>query len=431
MAKLSIVKGTTSLIAYIFVSDSSVTTGVGLTGLAYNTASLVASYVRPGAARTAITLATQTVTGAFSSGGFVEVDATNCPGLYRLDIPDAALASGVNAVVVMLKGAANMVPVALEVELTAVNNQDAVRYGMTALPNANAEAAGGLYTRGTGAGQINQDANGRVDANAKAWAGTATTLSSGVPDVNMKTITTGIIAAASFAAGALDAVWSTATRLLTAGTNIVLAKGTGVTGLNDLDASGVRGAVGLASANLDTQVAALQSDTDNIQTRIPAALVSGRMDSSVGAMATDTITSGAVAASAVTEIQSGLMTSAGYTAPDNTSITAIKAKTDALPSDPADASDIATAFGVVGSAISGLSIPTATQNADALLNRDMSAVTVTNSRSPINALRWLRNKWSVSGTTLTVTAEDDSTSAWTATLTTSASADPITGSDPA
>lgn len=76
-------------------------------------------------------------------------------------------------------------------------------------------------------------------------------------------------------------------------------------------------------------------------------------------------------------------------------------------------------------------IPTATENADALLNRDMSAVNDTNSRSPLNALRHIRNKWSVSGTTLTVTKEDDTTSAWTSTLSTNAAADPITGSDPA
>lgn len=77
------------------------------------------------------------------------------------------------------------------------------------------------------------------------------------------------------------------------------------------------------------------------------------------------------------------------------------------------------------------SVPTATENADALLNRDMSAVSDTNARSPLNALRHIRNKWSLSGTTLTVTKEDDSTTAWTATMTTNASADPITGSDPA
>jgi hypothetical protein len=72
-----------------------------------------------------------------------------------------------------------------------------------------------------------------------------------------------------------------------------------------------------------------------------------------------------------------------------------------------------------------------TQIADTLLKRDMSAVTGESARSPLNALRFLRNKWSLSGTTLTVTKEDDSTQAWTATVTASAGADPITGSDPA
>ncbi|MBP6544715.1 MAG: hypothetical protein KA265_19145 [Piscinibacter sp.] len=76
-------------------------------------------------------------------------------------------------------------------------------------------------------------------------------------------------------------------------------------------------------------------------------------------------------------------------------------------------------------------LPTATENADALLDRDMGVGADTNSRSPRNALRHIRNKWSVSGTTLTVTKEDDSTTAWTSTLSTNASADPITGSDPA
>ncbi len=50
------------------------------------------------------------------------------------------------------------------------------------------------------------------------------------------------------------------------------------------------------------------ADTNDIQSRLPAALVSGRMDSSVGAMASDVITSTALAGSAVTEIQSGLST---------------------------------------------------------------------------------------------------------------------------
>lgn len=49
-------------------------------------------------------------------------------------------------------------------------------------------------------------------------------------------------------------------------------------------------------------VAAVQADTDDIQTRLPAALVSGRMDSSVGAMAANTLTASALASDAVTEI---------------------------------------------------------------------------------------------------------------------------------
>lgn len=57
----------------------------------------------------------------------------------------------------------------------------------------------------------------------------------------------------------------------------------------------------------------IQADTDNIQARLPAALVTGRMDASVGAMAADTLTASALAADAVTEIQVGLATAAELT----------------------------------------------------------------------------------------------------------------------
>jgi hypothetical protein len=71
----------------------------------------------------------------------------------------------------------------------AVDLSDGVRAGLTALPNANAEAAGGLYTRGSGAGQINQPANGMIDSNVVRWLGTAasTPTVAGVPNVNVKT----------------------------------------------------------------------------------------------------------------------------------------------------------------------------------------------------------------------------------------------------
>jgi hypothetical protein len=142
--KLLIPKGKTSKSVDVFIQDSSQTDGRGLTGLVFNTSSLAAYYHRPGSAATAITLATlASATAAWSSGGFIAVDGTNMPGLYRLDIPDAVLASGVDEAVVMLRGAANMVPVVIEIQLTSMNVNDAVRAGLTALPNANAEAVGG------------------------------------------------------------------------------------------------------------------------------------------------------------------------------------------------------------------------------------------------------------------------------------------------
>ncbi len=331
---LSIPMGTTSKIIQIPIFDSSSTVGAMLAGLVYNSGSLTGYYNREGAAgaATAITLATATK-GTWATGGFIAVDGTNMPGWYELHIPDAALASGAKSVSIHLKGATNMVPVPVIIELTATSNQDAVRGGMTALPNANAEAAGGLYTRGTGAGQINQPANGQVDANTVKVGGTVQTAKDlgasatqtgdayarlGSPagasvsadvaavktdtgNIYADTHTNGVVipqaqadkvwstptraltdkagfsltqtfptnfsALAITAGGAVTAgtvsdktgysisgtkatldalnditaasVWSVATRLLTAGTNIVLAKGTGVTGFNDIAATDV------------------------------------------------------------------------------------------------------------------------------------------------------------------------------------------------
>lgn len=239
----------------------------------------------------------------------------------------------------------------------------------TALPAAAAEAAGGLYTRGSGAGQIAQQTNGQVDVNLERWINVAPlALSSQRVQVLVGAITNGVIAAATFASNALDAVWSTATRILTAGTNIALAKGTGVTGFNDLDAAGVRSAVGLSSANLDTQLAA----------------IAGYIDTEIAAIL----------------------------AAVDTEVAAIKAKTDNLPASPAAVSDI----------------PTAAQNADALLGRNIAGGSSTG-RTVTEALRRLRNRVAVAAGTMTVYQENDSSSSWTATVTTSAG-NPVSEVDP-
>jgi hypothetical protein len=58
----------------------------------------------------------------------------------------------------------------------------------------------------------------------------------------------------------------------------------------------------------------IQADTEDIQSRLPTALVSGRIDASVGAMAANVLTASALATDAVSEIQSGLATTANVSA---------------------------------------------------------------------------------------------------------------------
>jgi hypothetical protein len=170
-------------------------------------------------------------------------------------------------------------------------------------------------------------------------------------------------------------------------------------------------------ATVDAAVDAIKVVTDALPnagalTSLATAAALATVDSVVDAILVDTAEIG-VAGAGLT----ALATQASVNTIDDfldTEVAAIKAKTDNLPAAPAATGDI----------------PTATQNADALLNRDMSAVSDTNARSPLNALRFLRNKWDISGTSLTVKKEDDSTTAWSATVTAAPGADPISGNDP-
>lgn len=72
--------------------------------------------------------------------------------------------------------------------------------------------------------------------------------------------------------------------------------------------------------------------------------------------------------------------------------------------------------------------------ADGMLDRDMSVGADNGSttvRTVRQALRFLRNKWSISGGTLTICKEDDTATSWTAAVTTDSTALPIVTNDPA
>jgi hypothetical protein len=78
---------------------------LGATGLTASTSGLSARYNRTRTASVDIPLVARTIAQAWTSGGFAEVDATNMPGVYRLDIPDAAVAAGADDVTIVVRGA--------------------------------------------------------------------------------------------------------------------------------------------------------------------------------------------------------------------------------------------------------------------------------------------------------------------------------------
>jgi len=259
--------GTTDRTVLVFIPDPTSTTGAGETGLA--AADVTVTYTRVetdnDVVHTDVTSSLSdlsALTDAHADWGWKEVSATLSKGLYRLDLADALFAAGAWYAVVQVtitSGTAAATPKAFR--LVARDDLDAVRLGLTALPNADADAAGGLPISDAGGLDLDailadtnelqsddypttlaaiqatadaietdtQDVQGRLPAS----------LVGGRIDASIGAIASGVIAAASFAANALDAVWSTTTRVLTAGTNIVLAKGVGVTGFNDLSAAAV------------------------------------------------------------------------------------------------------------------------------------------------------------------------------------------------
>jgi len=175
--------GSTSFTDTVFVRNTSTTTSVaGLTGLVYNTGSMTLYYRRQGAnASVAVSLVTATL-GTWSSGGFIVVDGTNMPGRYEIGIPNAAIAGGAAYVDFQLRGATNMEEVSWTYELDAVNYQDGVHFGLTALPNTACTTNASLLTSGTGTDQVSVSA-GKVLLQATQTGvtiPTVTTLTNGV-----------------------------------------------------------------------------------------------------------------------------------------------------------------------------------------------------------------------------------------------------------
>lgn len=144
----------------------------------------------------------------------------------------------------------------------------------------------------------------------------------------------------------------------------------------------------------------------------------------------------------VSQIQSGLATEAKQDIADAKAdailvdTAAILIDTNELQGDWTDGGRLDLILDAINTATAADVVLTASERnaiADALLDRDMS--TGADSGSPTTrtvrqALRANRNKVSIAGGTMTVTKEDDTTTSWTAAITTTAG-DPISGIDPA
>jgi hypothetical protein len=213
--------------------------------------------------------------GTFADATSEATEIATASGLYYLDLTSTEMNADTVAIIVKTSssGAKTTVMVCYPEEVGDI------RVNVTAAAGT-AWASGAITAASIASDAITSAkiATGAITA-AKFAADAITSTVIADSAITANKIASAAITSAKFAAGALDAVWSVATRLLTAGTNIVLAKGVGVTGFTDVSASDIRTAVGLASANLDTQLAqvtAIKTKTDSL-----GFTVSGQVDANI------------------------------------------------------------------------------------------------------------------------------------------------------
>jgi hypothetical protein len=122
---------------------------LGATGLTASTTGLSASFNRTRSLAVPITLvAVSLMTDGWVSGGFKEVNASTMPGVYRLDLPDAAIAAGADDVTVVVKGASGTNGAVMTIKLSSG--------GLTAAQTADAILNRKLDSTGDGTDTLNE-----------------------------------------------------------------------------------------------------------------------------------------------------------------------------------------------------------------------------------------------------------------------------------
>ena len=317
------------------------TAGADATGLTI--ADFDMQYVRTGATPAAKVdaVALAAANTAHTDNRGIEVDATDTPGLYRFDWPDAAFASGVREAILTIKHA-SILTESLRVQITGFDAADGVRMGLTALPNAAADAAGGLPI--SDAGGLDLDAKigaltfGTANrVNAQVFGMEANTMTAAAAAADLTTeLQNGLATAANLAtvAGFLDT--EIAAILAAVDTEI----GTILSGLTTIE-----GKIDTVDNLLDTEVAAIKTVVDAIlvDTGTDGVVVASIAANAItaSAIADNAIDAGAIASNAITaaKIADNAITSAkiagdaiGATQLADGALTANKIASDALTS---------------------------------------------------------------------------------------------------
>jgi len=274
------------------------------------------------------------------------------------------------------------------IQVMAYDAYDVVRIGLTALPNAVAGASGGLPT-GNASGQV-------TVAGTATGAITASSFTAGAIDANA--IATDAITSAELSASAVTeiaaGVWDEAYASHTTAGSFgklmdILRKANYVTE-GTVSASGT-------PANSTIYFRTSLTGADNFYNDQTLLFVSG------------TLTGQAMHISTYTSLNGVVTTADGLTATPTAGDTFV---------------------------VLGAHAWSQAQIADGILLRLLDRTgngtgSTANERTVLSALRYLRNKVDISASTMTIYAEDDTTTAWTSTLTSTAGLNPVTGSDPA
>jgi len=417
MAKVQVKLASASRKELFFALDSASTTGAGKTGAS---GTMVAYYVRNETTPTATLIA---------SPAFTEVSSANMPGVYYLTVPVGAFAAGATTCAVMITGT-GIAPVLMEYQLVAFDPDSATNLGLAALPTASPNAANGFITNGSGTGQLTVS-GGVASSNTTQWNGTTVTA---LPSGFLSTaFPTGTVAS---------------TTNITAGT-IQTVSGNVNGSVNSVASAVTVGTINagvITNASIADSAITIRLDTDGTASK--ARLVSGTTASDVWnaltasyavnnsfgqrilrsstSQATCQVTGSNHIAADIHELQP-LVISAGDFA-DNALViqgatgTGVKAYL---------ASDSITSTVIANNAIDAAAIASDADEAiaDAILGRNVAGGS-NSGRLVKEALYALRNKSEIIGSTLNVYNATDGAVAWSATVSSSGTAVPVTGIDP-